>query len=74
MQTLLIQNQNGIATITINRPDVLNAVNDVVVSELSQALTDAISEESIGVIILTGAGEKAFVAGADIKKNVKNEF
>ena len=68
---MLFRSQNGIATITINRPDVLNAVNDVVVSELSQALTDAISEESIGVIILTGAGEKAFVAGADIKKMSK---
>ncbi len=67
MQTLSIQNENGIAIITINRPDVLNAVNDVVVAELGQAVQNTTDDESIGVIIITGAGEKAFVAGADIK-------
>lgn len=67
MKTLSIQNENGVSLITIDRPDVLNAVNDVVVAELGEAVQNAGDDESIGVIIITGAGEKAFVAGADIK-------
>ncbi len=67
MDTLHIQKENRIAVITIDRPDVLNAVNAAVVAELDQAVKDAVSDNTVGVIIITGSGEKAFVAGADIK-------
>jgi enoyl-CoA hydratase len=65
----LIKEQNGhILTITINRPDQLNALNSETINELNQALSLANSDKNVGVIILTGAGDKAFIAGADIKE------
>lgn len=67
-QTLLTELQDGILTITINRPDKLNALNKDVISELSQAMDSAISNAEVKTILLTGAGEKAFVAGADISE------
>lgn len=60
--------KNNIAILTINRPDALNAMNEEVVTDLELAVETCIKDENVGVIILTGAGEKAFVAGADIKK------
>tara|TARA_B100000809_G_C15092648_1_gene513799 strand:+ start:852 stop:1631 length:780 start_codon:yes stop_codon:yes gene_type:complete len=61
--------QNGhVLTITINRPKQLNALNKDTINELNQALTSADSDSSVGVVILTGSGDKAFVAGADIKE------
>lgn len=54
-------------TVTINRPEALNAMNIEVVGELINAFEELIADESVGVIILTGSGDKAFVAGADIK-------
>ncbi|MDP4085950.1 MAG: enoyl-CoA hydratase-related protein [Bacillota bacterium] len=57
---------NRIATITINRPKVLNALNRELLGELSQAVNDIENDQEILAIILTGAGEKAFVAGADV--------
>ncbi|MBC8215330.1 MAG: enoyl-CoA hydratase/isomerase family protein [Candidatus Marinimicrobia bacterium] len=62
---------NGIGTITIDRPDALNAMNSEVVLELAHAFQSCINNESVGVLILTGTGEKAFVAGADIKSMQK---
>ena len=59
---------DGIATLTFNRPDKLNALNSEVLDELEDALLLSERNESIGGLILTGAGEKAFVAGADIKE------
>lgn len=56
----------GIATITFNRPKALNALNSALLREFSQALDEIQADEDIRVLILTGAGEKAFVAGADI--------
>lgn len=67
-QTLLTELQDGILTITINRPDKLNALNKDVISELSQAMDSAIGNAEVKTILLTGAGEKAFVAGADISE------
>ncbi len=65
----ILVNANGyILTITINRPNQLNALNKETISELNQALTAADSEKNVGVVIITGSGEKAFVAGADIKE------
>ena len=58
---------DGIAKITINRPQVRNAFRPLTVKEMIQALADARYDDSIGTIILTGAGEKAFCAGGDQK-------
>lgn len=64
--TLLFQLRDGIATITVNRPDKLNALNSVVIGELGEAIRSVESDPAARGVILTGAGEKAFVAGADI--------
>ena len=67
-QTLLTSLENGIFVITINRPDKLNALNKTVIEELSSAIDEAISNKDTRSVILTGAGPKAFVAGADISE------
>lgn len=63
---LILETSGAIATITINRPAALNALNQKVLMELSTAFHDVGHRKDIRAIILTGAGEKAFVAGADI--------
>ncbi len=65
-KNLLVQTSGEILTITINRPDKLNALNSETISELSAALDEAHQQEDVRVIVLTGAGNSAFVAGADI--------
>ncbi len=60
------ETKEGIATLTINRPDKLNALNDAVIEELSEAVAAIEIDDSIRGVIVTGAGPKAFVAGADI--------
>lgn len=65
---LLVENKGQIALITINRPKQLNALNKETISELHEALKAADADNGVGVIILTGSGEKSFVAGADIKE------
>src|SRR5690242_15817034 len=65
-QTLLFDVADGIARVTINRPDKLNALNDQVMAELGQAADRIIVDDAIRGVIVTGAGPKAFVAGADI--------
>jgi enoyl-CoA hydratase len=67
-ENLLYEKKNAIAYITFNRPKVLNALNRKTVEELQQVLLDAKDDPSVRVLILTGAGEKAFVAGADINE------
>ena len=66
---------NGILTITINRPDKLNALNTETINELKAAFDEVYKSEDIKVAIITGSGNKAFVAGADISefKNLKPE-
>jgi enoyl-CoA hydratase len=64
---IIYEKSEGIATITLNRPEALNAFSKEVVEEILRALEDVKSDENIRVIVLTGAGEKAFSAGADIK-------
>lgn len=59
---------NGIATVTINRPDKLNALNKEVLNELSEVFQQVAVDADVKAVLLTGAGEKAFVAGADIKE------
>src|SRR5262249_27502137 len=65
-ENILYDKKDGIATITFNRPKVLNALNRRTVEELQSALVDARDDAGVRVVILTGAGGKAFVAGADI--------
>lgn len=65
---LLLEVENTIATITFNRPKALNALNNELLSELSVALDEIEQDENIKVLILTGAGDKAFIAGADISE------
>lgn len=64
--TLLTAVENGTLIITINRPDKLNALNKDVIADLGHLLEDVYTNDEIKGVILTGAGEKAFVAGADI--------
>jgi enoyl-CoA hydratase len=67
--TLLLEtDENGIALLTINRPDKLNALNNQVLDELEKAAGEIEENDSIRAVIITGAGDKAFVAGADIKE------
>ncbi len=63
---VLTEVQDRIAVVTINRPDKLNALNRAVIGSLANILRNFGSDPAVGVVILTGAGEKAFVAGADI--------
>ncbi|MBV7270119.1 enoyl-CoA hydratase/isomerase family protein [Winogradskyella luteola] len=65
---ILSEYQNGITTITINRPKKLNALNTETIQELHDAFDEANNDTDTKVIILTGSGEKAFVAGADISE------
>ena len=67
-QNILSNSNNGITTITINRPKKLNALNKDTIQELHDAVKAAEKDKSTKVIILTGSGEKAFVAGADISE------
>ena len=63
---LLVEISDRIATVTVNRPKVLNALNEATLKELDQAFADFATDPEVKVVILTGAGEKAFVAGGDI--------
>src|ERR1044072_6342504 len=65
-QNLLFEKKNQIAYITLNRPKVLNALNMATMEELRQACAALKDDAEVRVVILTGSGEKAFVAGADI--------
>lgn len=65
---ILTENKGQICWITINRPDQLNALNKETIQELHTALQLADENPEVGVIVLTGSGEKSFVAGADIKE------
>jgi len=66
--TLLTENDNGILVITINRPDKMNALNREVMQDLDRAIGEVVSDPSVKAAIITGAGSKAFVAGADISE------
>ncbi len=67
-QTILVDRQDHVATITLNRPDVLNAQNNPMREELLQVFAALKSDEDVRAIVVTGAGERAFSAGADIKE------
>lgn len=65
---LLIEKESAVALVTINRPDKLNALNIEVIDQLSRCLSELNADSNVRCIILTGTGEKAFVAGADISE------
>jgi enoyl-CoA hydratase len=67
-KNITIETENGIGLLTINRPDKLNALNIETISELSDCLNKLDTDPEVKVLILTGSGEKAFVAGADISE------
>lgn len=67
-ENLLVGISGKIATVTINRPKSLNALNPATIRELKSVLEEIAARDDVGVVLLTGAGEKAFVAGADISE------
>lgn len=70
-QTLLLEVKDQVATITLNRPDAYNAVNDAMAEELHLAILDCDEDPGVRAVVLTGAG-KAFCAGGDVKNFVEN--
>lgn len=72
-ENILFEKKNSIAYITVNRPKVLNALNMATMEELRTAFLDAKNDAGIRVVIITGAGEKAFIAGADIGELAKHD-
>ncbi len=68
LKTLLVQKKEGYAIVTINRPDKLNALNNLTITELYSVMKDLNADETVRAVVLTGSGEKAFVAGADISE------
>ena len=64
-EDIIYSKQEGIATVTINRPKVLNAFRQQTVMEMVEAFKDAWEDRSVGVVILTGAGERSFCTGGD---------
>lgn len=67
-KTVLLESKDGIGYITINRPEALNALSSQVLTDLNDVLDQVKASQDIQVVIVTGAGEKSFVAGADIKE------
>lgn len=65
--TLLVDVKDAVASVTLNRPDVRNALNATLIRELEQALAELEADQAARVIVLEGAGDKAFCAGADLK-------
>ncbi|MBS1853343.1 MAG: enoyl-CoA hydratase/isomerase family protein [Acidobacteria bacterium] len=70
-ENLLLEKKNSIAYVTVNRPKVLNALNTATMEELRAAFSELKNDPGTRVVLLTGAGEKAFVAGADISEIAK---
>jgi enoyl-CoA hydratase len=67
-ENIIVEAKENVTYITINRPDQLNALNKLTIEELSAAFSNAEDDSNTRAVILTGSGEKAFVAGADIKE------
>ncbi len=65
---ILFEKEDGLALVTVNRPDVRNALNRATMEELERAIDEAEADEEVRAFILTGAGDRAFIAGADLKE------
>ena len=72
-KTLIYEKKDNIGVLTINRPEKMNALSNELIEELSQFLDDVQNDEELRVLVITGAGEKAFVAGADIQELVDRD-
>jgi enoyl-CoA hydratase/carnithine racemase len=72
-ENILLEKKNSVAYVTVNRPKVLNALNMATMEELRTAFTDVKNDSAIRVALLTGSGEKAFIAGADIGELAKHD-
>ena len=70
-ENILLEKKNSIAYVTVNRPKVLNALNMATMEELRAAFHDIKNDAAMRVVIFTGSGEKAFIAGADIGELAK---
>src|SRR3972149_3812467 len=69
-ETVLVEKREGVGLVTLNRPDVLNALSTQLVRELDAALTAYEADDDVRCVVLTGAGDRAFSAGADIHEMV----
>jgi enoyl-CoA hydratase len=67
-ENLMIADDGGVRTVTVNRPEKLNALNVATVNELDEAVSEIETDDAIDAVVVTGAGDKAFVAGADISE------
>ena len=72
-KTLIFEKKDSIGFLTVNRPDKLNALSNELIQELDNLLNEVEDDESLRVLVVTGAGEKAFVAGADIQELVERD-
>ena len=71
-ETILYSKSEGVVTITLNRPEVLNALSTTLYRELDHAITEVETDNDVGAMIITGAGDRAFTAGADIHEMTRN--
>ena len=67
-ENLLLERDGPVAIVTFNRPKVLNALNSQTLSELASVMAELKADDTVRAVVLTGAGEKSFVAGADINE------
>jgi len=70
---ILVEREEGVGIVTLNRPEVLNAMNNQLTTELQEAVRDFSIDDDIGCIVITGSGEKAFSAGGDIHEQREND-
>ena len=70
---ILVEREDGVGIVTLNRPDVLNAMNRKLGVELLEAVKTLEADDAIGCLVITGAGDKAFSAGGDIKEQVADD-
>ncbi len=70
---ILVEQEHGVGIVTLNRPEVLNAMSNKLTSELQEAVRDFAVDDGIGCIVITGSGEKAFSAGGDIHEQREND-
>src|SRR5262245_58809140 len=70
---ILIEREDGVGIVTLNRPEALNAMNRKLGNELLEAVKGFEADDAIGCLVITGAGDKAFSAGGDIKEQVEDD-
>ena len=72
-ENILVEREEGVGIVTLNRPDVLNAMNRKLGAELLDAVKTLEADDAIGCLVITGAGDKAFSAGGDIREQVEDD-